>query len=428
MSNPYCLPELSNVPEDEPSITQVTHQEQEMRTPPKKKFLDQVVAFGKPIAIGVLIIFSSAAVLNLTSSREYNGGAAGMARVRRDAGMGGEGDGPPPVPDRAHDPTARERIIVYNSVPKSGSTTMRALIDRLKVTNDYVYMFGFHDIERKRYLTNIEEDVIARVILNVGERAIYNKEVFYVNFTKFGYAQPTYINTIRDPADRKISRYFHDRSESKHGKLMKEKTAEQIAHNNMTMEDCIRTQDIECTFNTKVMVSPNPSAPDYVSDFKVEGMLPYFCGNEYRCRFPYAGWTLNKAKESVERNYEVVGTLEDFDIWLQVIDYKLPQFFGGVYRIYKDEGIMANRADSKKPVSDETYETLKKKLRLEYDFYYWARARLFKQFAEIQEAKQKKGEATEEDVKTAKEQYEKAKEEVFPEKEFKAAAVGVGPN
>ena len=44
----------------------------------------------------------------------------------------------PDVPDRAHDPTARQRIVVYNSVPKSGSTTMRALIDRLKVENNYV--------------------------------------------------------------------------------------------------------------------------------------------------------------------------------------------------------------------------------------------------------------------------------------------------
>ena len=58
----------------------------------------------------------------------------------------------------------------------------------LTVFNEFVscfsYMFGFHDIERKRYLQNVEEDTIARIILNVGEKAIYNKEVFYVNFTK----------------------------------------------------------------------------------------------------------------------------------------------------------------------------------------------------------------------------------------------------
>ena len=42
-------------------------------------------------------------------------------------------------------------------------------------------------------------------------RTVYIQHQYYVNFTENGQQQPVYINLIRDPVERLISRYYFDR-------------------------------------------------------------------------------------------------------------------------------------------------------------------------------------------------------------------------
>ena len=49
-------------------------------------------------------------------------------------------------------------------------------------------------------------------------------------------------------------------------------------------------------------------------------------------------WALNKAKQNIEQYYAVVGTLEQMNVTLQVLETVLPQFFGGAYKVYHSLG------------------------------------------------------------------------------------------
>ena len=46
---------------------------------------------------------------------------------------------------------------------------------------------------------------------------------------------------------------------------------------------------------------------------------------------------LAQAKRNIERYYPVVGVLEQFDDTLRVLEKAVPNFFTGVYKLYKDE-------------------------------------------------------------------------------------------
>ena len=90
-------------------------------------------------------------------------------------------------------------------------------------------------------------------------------------------------------------------------------------------------------------------------------------------------------------------------------------------------GIMANKGDSKKLITDETRDVLRKKLKLEYNFYYWIRARLFKQFVEVMEARNKLGEVTDAEVEDAKARYLEVQKDVVQEAVTFKDSGGTGP-
>lgn len=55
------------------------------------------------------------------------------------------------------------------------------------------------------------------------------------------------------------------------------------------------------------------------------------------CRGLNTDYALQKAKENVERNYAVVGVLEDLNTTLTVLEHYVPRFFKGAKAVYWSE-------------------------------------------------------------------------------------------
>ena len=99
------------------------------------------------------------------------------------------------------------RALIYNRVSKCASTTMLELIRRLSRRN------GFHHahstVYNKRHLNSTEQKQLAAKVMKLKNPYLFDRHVHMLNFTAFGYPQPTYINIVRDPVERFVSAYYY---------------------------------------------------------------------------------------------------------------------------------------------------------------------------------------------------------------------------
>jgi hypothetical protein len=100
-------------------------------------------------------------------------------------------------------------IIVYNRVPKTGSTTFMDIVYRLSRANGFS---AIHiNITRNRHTLALPDQ--HRFVVNVTRwharrPAVYHGHVAYIDFTRFGAANPMYIQIVRKPLDRFITYYY----------------------------------------------------------------------------------------------------------------------------------------------------------------------------------------------------------------------------
>jgi hypothetical protein len=113
-------------------------------------------------------------------------------------------------------------------------------------------------------------------------------------------------------------------------------------------------------------------------------LVPYFCGHDKRCLSLNEEWALQEAKRNIEKSYQVIGILEHMDITLRVLQNKLPKFFTGVSQLYfNKKEIHKNKNNSKENVTNKIKQLLRDNLTNEYELYYFALQRLYKQNYEI---------------------------------------------
>ncbi|KAG1674540.1 Heparan sulfate 2-O-sulfotransferase pipe [Nymphon striatum] len=106
-----------------------------------------------------------------------------------------------------------EDILVYNKVPKCGSSTLGQLLIELSKINNFTLGGEYHGPQS--FNRKIQENVIERI--EALPRPVYFQGHYsFINHTKFGRMEPVYINLLRDPVDRLVSYYFFDRMKA-HG-------------------------------------------------------------------------------------------------------------------------------------------------------------------------------------------------------------------
>uniref|UniRef100_A0A915CNW4 Uncharacterized protein n=1 Tax=Ditylenchus dipsaci TaxID=166011 RepID=A0A915CNW4_9BILA len=200
-------------------------------------------------------------------------------------------------------------IIFYNRIPKTGSTTLtNALGHDLSVVNH------FHTIHvnltKNNFAMNlVDQGLLIRNICTWTEvqPAFYHGHVAFLDFTKFGYANPIYINLVREPFDRFLSYYYFLR----YGDNYRVGLKRSRAGNNQTFDQCVQKNGKDCDPKNMWL------------------QIPYFCGTAHFCSDVGNEKALQQAKWNLSNRYLVVGLTERLEDMVALLEHLLPSFFDG---------------------------------------------------------------------------------------------------
>lgn len=277
-------------------------------------------------------------------------------------------------PQRTREVTAERRDslppvlrLLYNRVPKCGSTTLLTLLRRLSARN------GFRHLHCKTYdkrmLTSEEQEELVEEVMSTEVPSSYDRHVYFLNFEKFGCSNPTYVNMIREPVERIASSFYYSRAVAARRRNATRCKALGVLQE-QTFEECVQRGGDGCSF---VEGRPHRSL-----------MVPYFCGQDPRCLVVQNSWALERARQNIERHFTVVGVLEDLDIALTLLEKRVPVFFRGATAIYHKEGLHENRnLSGSSKVAPWVRDVLRRNLSLEYELYDFVRQRLHAQWRRL---------------------------------------------
>uniref|UniRef100_A0A0N5A646 Heparan sulfate 2-O-sulfotransferase n=1 Tax=Parastrongyloides trichosuri TaxID=131310 RepID=A0A0N5A646_PARTI len=248
----------------------------------------------------------------------------------------------------------QNNIIIYNRIPKTGSTTLTNAIgyDMCKVNNfNSIHL----NMTRNRYMMNvIDQGTFIRNISNWKDKipAFYHGHVAFINFNKYGYSNPIYINMIREPLDRLLSHYYFLR----YGDNYRIGLKRSRSGNNETFDDCIKRNGNDCDMKNLWL------------------QIPYFCGTSSFCSIVGSEEALKMAKYNFLNYYLIVGTTNNLEKLIMLLEKLLPNFFDGAYKHYKE--LPSNKShlrstNKKIPPDSETLEIVKNNpiYKMEKEFY-----------------------------------------------------------
>jgi len=272
---------------------------------------------------------------------------------------------------------ATKEILFFNRVPKVGSQTTMELLKSLSHKNHFMYHKDRTQKVETIKLTYNEEKWLANLVNYFEPPSVYVKHVCFVNFTQFDMDMPIYVNLVRDPVERVISWYYYVRAPWYFVERKRAFPDLPLPNPNWLRKDfetCVRTNDRECRYI--------PGAKkDGFGDHRRQTM--FFCGHGDDCTGFNTEIAMKRAMEHVEKNYAVVGILEEMNKTLTVLEHYVPRFFKGALNTYWEEIHMyskINRNIYKPPVSEATKEIVRRNFTREIEFFEFCKQRLHKQY------------------------------------------------
>ncbi|CAH1786840.1 unnamed protein product, partial [Owenia fusiformis] len=207
--------------------------------------------------------------------------------------------------------TQNTSLVIYNRIPKCGSTTLLTMIKRLQRNNSYNAITSsdyFHE--------RLKEEgckAFVRKCSRMKKRTIFNRHIYYVPFGEDHKKEPVYINMIRDPVEHAISSYYFYR----HDSLLKKKFSPE--EKNMSLQQCLSgaksEQDLtRCNLDTSVYPR-------------------WFCGHSDACLYNIT-YAIEKAIYNIDNAYTFIGVTEQYNISIQFFEKLLPEYFRGAWRDY----------------------------------------------------------------------------------------------
>ena len=201
-------------------------------------------------------------------------------------------------------PTTRRQptVLLYNRVPKAGSSSMTNLLSKLSSKHDF-QMLGWFDLPSHDF------DAVKKAV----EKALKNKKKTVIaqhfHFPEIIHEDVGYINVMREPISRCTSQYYYlrygDRAEKDRKKVLDK-------FGDLSIDECIDTGK-------------------YKSCFNCDGWKQslFFCGKDGgKCDDMSPNEVLERAKRIIDEHY-IVGAIEDFEGTVAVMEKLYPSFFKG---------------------------------------------------------------------------------------------------
>jgi len=264
-------------------------------------------------------------------------------------------------------------FILYNRVPKCGSSTIKSIINQLRYRNRFT---SIDSLGKDPYFGKMlmHQNVVELADTKKRIERLENKTVFteHSHFVNLDNTAVVYINQIRDPIARVNSAYCYARDQTKEfGRNAK------INDTSISLGQCIQQK----------------SVLDCVGDYNLFITIKYFCGQNQICKnFPDSDYAMNTAINNIDKFYLVVGVLEYFKKTLTVLEYLLPDFFAGAVSVYEEQEKDGKNVHEKclaglEPVQDKedpVYQELRERLYREYKVYNHVVTKLEKQYKNIE--------------------------------------------
>ncbi|XP_030228280.1 heparan sulfate 2-O-sulfotransferase 1 [Gadus morhua] len=303
------------------------------------------------LAFGLALLFMENQIQRIEESREVL--ERTMARhegAESEPRKGGAGGQVTPSLSEADDV-----VVIYNRVPKTGSTSFT------NIAYDLCGRNGFHvlhiNTSKNNPVLSLQDQV--RFVHNVTswsemKPAFYHGHVVYLDFSKYGAeGKPTYVNVVRDPVERLVSYYYFLRfGDDYRPGLRRRKQGDK-----KTFDECVAS-----------------GGPDCAAE-KLWLQIPFFCGHHSECWTVGSRWALETAKANLVRQYLLVGLTEELEDFVMILEAVLPRFFRGATQLYRTgKKSHLRKTSEKKPLAPETLSRLRQSevWKMENEFYLFA--------------------------------------------------------
>ena len=245
------------------------------------------------------------------------------------------------------DPT----VLIYNRVPKAGSSSMTSLISKLSSKNDFRLLGWFdlpsHDFEAVQAAVH---DALAK-----GEKTVIAQ---HFHFPEIIHEDVAYINVLREPVSRCTSQYYYLR----YGDRRKEDRKKVLdKFGDQTIDECINSGKYDVCFNC---------------DGWKQSL--FFCGPDGgECGDMSPNEVLSRAKQVISAHY-VVGVIEDFEGTVAVMEKLFPSFFEGGLELLKKvkPQRVTQGSSSYVPPSNSSIAVIKTILDQDEQLYGWVKGNL----------------------------------------------------
>jgi len=278
-------------------------------------------------------------------------------------------------------------VLVYNRINKSGSTSMTRLFLSLSKMNRFLLLTGIGPtVSRDDALTWIQQRYMvphavwkmARLFCDqIHDRGVFMRLMYYEDYSRYG-CRVRYFTQVRDPVDRFISRFNFNRDlvdENQWMRSAKFYVNQQKERHGSNMTRCITNKLPECVYQGTV--------PQYQRLYRADSQITWFCGTSEACRTLGHPDSVQLAIANIERDFLVVGVLEEMEKTIVVMECLMPEFLTGLGQLWADNQVHANTAHAEHDaVGEEARKILKDELENEYILYHYIRRRLEDQYTQ----------------------------------------------
>jgi len=257
-------------------------------------------------------------------------------------------------------------ILVYNRVPKCGSSTIVQIMKTLGKNKKFAVKSSRN--YREHFLSDSKQRELLSFLKKEKKPFFYDRHFYFFNMTSLG-EKVNLINMVRNPMERIVSNFYFVRNPSR---WRGRETAPKQSWFTKSFSDCVKNNDTEC------LVAKGERSQEF--------QMRYFC----ECERP--GMTeremMLEAMETLEKEYSVVGVMERFNDSLLVMEKYLPGWFSGsLSALSRVSPSLTNRNPHPtfSHLSPKTQETLISRLGYDIEFYHFVIQRLEAQLRKINE-------------------------------------------